>query len=158
MAHRRGTLSLQPTFTTTCAKATASDHRAVDRQASPLVVVPWSSPARQFEKRPDVYFAVGIVGRPGSNRIGGQAASRLAGDIVLAENSIGGRADLAGDFGEQHTQGQARSFMAAPTKIFSRSSIDRDAKHQSIMRSLDSEMAGGAGSELNQGVDPTKSE
>jgi hypothetical protein len=94
-----------------------------------------------------------------SNRIGGQAASRLAGDIVLAENSLGGRADLAaGDFGEQHPQGQARSFMAAPTTIFSKSSIDRDAKHQSIMRSLDSEMAGGAGSELNQGVDPTKSE
>ena len=42
--------------------------------------------------------------------------------------------------------------MAAPTKIFSRSSTDRDAKYQSIMRSLDSEMAGGAGSELNQGL------
>lgn len=66
---------------------------------------------------------------------------------------LGGRADLAaGDFGEQHPQGQARSFMAAPTKIFSRISIDRDAKYQSITRSLDSEMAGGAGSELNQGL------
>lgn len=68
---------------------------------------------------------------------------------------LGGRAGLAaGDFGEQHPQGQARSFMAAPTRIFSRSSTDRDAKYQSMMRSLDSEMPGGAGSELNQGLTP----
>ncbi|EHK53464.1 hypothetical protein MAXJ12_30132 [Mesorhizobium alhagi CCNWXJ12-2] len=48
--------------------------------------------------------------------------------------AVGRGADLAADgFGEHHPQGQARSFMAAPTRIIFEA-------HKSMMRSLEPEL------------------
>jgi hypothetical protein len=79
----------------------------------------------------DVYLAVGIVGRL-EQLDRKQAASRWRQTRSLARElfwaAVGGGADLAaGGLGELHPQGQARSFMAAPTRI-SRDSMDRDAR------------------------------
>lgn len=90
-----------------------------------------------------------------SNRIGGQAVSRLAGGIVLAESSFRWKG-----WSRRRRLWRAASSRSGALvhgcadKIFSRSSTDRDAKYQSMRRSLDSEMPGGAGSELNQGLTP----